>query len=670
MRFEPVAAVTLTWDANGVPFSPTYGDVYHPAAGAAGQARHVFLGGNQLPARWQGKDRFVVLETGFGLGNNFLATWATWRDDPQRCARLHFISIEQHPLARADLGRAHANSPWPDLAKALVHAWPPLTPDLHSLCFDDAKVELLLALGDVQSWLPQLVASVDAFYLDGFAPARNPAMWKPRVFKALARLATPQATLATWSVAKVVGEGLRAAGFRSEQAQGFGGKREMTVARFDPVFTPRRSPARQPIAAPANKHAAIVGAGLAGCATAWALAQQGWTTSLLDRCGAAAQEASGNPAGAFHGIVNAQDGAHASFNRAAALLAQRVISQAVQSGSVAGHLNGLLRLESRNADIAAMRASLQALALPDDYVRVLDAEQASHLSGVLLRHPAWFYPGGGCVDPAALARHFLALSQGASTFRGGRQVAALRRHANAWQLFDSAGELIEEAHTVVLCNAADALRLLGQPKWPLRSLRGQVSVLPVAAWPSNCAPPHMAITGEGFVLPQVNGQILFGATSSDDDDDSCVRESDHRSNLARLARLCPLDPPLPVAALQGRVGWRCASMDRLPVIGAVPREDSAGPGRRDQPRWIAREAGLFVFTGLGSRGITWSALGASLLASWVTGAPAPVPASLIDAVDPARFVTRLARHKRPNQGAGVAGLGAESPFCGSAGSSS
>lgn len=668
MRFEPVVAARLAWDANGVPFSHAFEDVYHPAAGAAGQARHVFLGGNQLPQRWQGKDRFVVLETGFGLGNNFLATWAAWRDDPQRCSRLHFISIEKHPLTRADLGAAHAHSAWPELAKALLQAWPPPTPDLHSLRFDDGKVELLLALGDVQRWLPQLVAHVDAFYLDGFAPARNPAMWEPRVFKALARLAAPQATLATWSVAKVVGDGLCAAGFRAEQAQGFGGKREITVARFDPVFTPRRSLARQAAVAPARKHAVIIGAGLAGCATAWALAQQSWTSSLLERCEAVAQEASGNPAGAFHGIVNPQDGAHARFNRAAALHAQGVISHAVRSGGVAGHLNGLLRLESRTPDIAAMRATLQAQALPEDYVRVLDAAQASQLSGVLLQHPAWFYPGGGCVDPVALARHFLELSRSACTLCAGREVAAIRRHADVWQLFASSGELLEEAHTVVLCNAADAMRLLGQPDWPLRSLRGQVSMLPVAAWPSGSAAPRIAITGEGYVLPQVNGQILFGATSSDADADPCARESDHRSNLDRLARLVPPGQALPVDALQGRVGWRCASLDRLPVIGAVPRDDPQRPANDDPPRRVAREAGLFVFIGLGSRGITWSALGARLLASWITGAPAPVPASLVDAVDPARFVTRRAR--RRHQGAGVPGLGAELPPWGSAGSSS
>ena len=208
MKTAPVVAADLAFDAEGVPFSARFGDRYHPRQGAFAQAAHVFLAGNELPRRWQGRDRFVILETGFGLGNNFLAVWNAWRADPQRSRRLHFISIEKHPFAAADLRRAHARSPHPELARALVAAWPPLTPNLHRLTFDGGRVELLLALGDIDAWLPEIVATVDAFFLDGFAPDRNPAMWQPRVFKALARLAAAGATAATWSAANAVRAGL------------------------------------------------------------------------------------------------------------------------------------------------------------------------------------------------------------------------------------------------------------------------------------------------------------------------------------------------------------------------------------------------------------------------------------------------------------------------------
>lgn len=128
MKTAPIIPAVVDFSDARAPLSPTYGDHYHTPSGAYGQARHVFLGGNQLPARWSGRTRFVVLETGFGLGTNFLATWAAWRADPARCERLIFISLEKHPLRREDLARAQAGSPEPELAQALIDAWPPLTP--------------------------------------------------------------------------------------------------------------------------------------------------------------------------------------------------------------------------------------------------------------------------------------------------------------------------------------------------------------------------------------------------------------------------------------------------------------------------------------------------------------------------------------------------------------
>ena len=175
MKTRPIEPAQVEFDAvdGSPPRAPLYGDLYHPQVGALAQARHVFLGGNDLPGRWAGRERFVVLETGFGLGNNFLATWDAWRRDPARCQRLVFVSIERHPLRREDLQRAHAGSALPDLAAKLIDAWPPLVPGLQALDFDGGAVQLLLALGDVTALLPALRVGADAIFLDGFAPARG-----------------------------------------------------------------------------------------------------------------------------------------------------------------------------------------------------------------------------------------------------------------------------------------------------------------------------------------------------------------------------------------------------------------------------------------------------------------------------------------------------------------
>ena len=659
MKTAPIVPARISFNEDGLPFSPEYGDVYHPRSGALGQARHVFLRGNALPHRWQGRERFVALETGFGLGNNFLATWDAWRSDPQHCRTLHFISIEQHPLRRADLATLHRGSPLAGLADQLVQAWPPLTCNLHRLAFDNGQVQLLLALGDVAAWLPELVAQVDAFFLDGFAPAKNPGMWQPRLFKALGRLAAPGATLATWTAARAVREGLAEAGFEVSMEAGSGGKRDITVARFAPSFMPRRALARARPPAGGDQRAVIVGAGLAGCAAAAALAEQGWHCTVLDRHAAIAQEASGNIAGLFHGIVNAQDGAHARFNRAAALVAHPAVLQAVGHHGVPGSVEGVLRLETKLSDSSLMRAVLDRLGLPADYAQALDAAQASQLCGLPMKHAAWFYPGAGWVQPAGLARSFVEQGGGRVNCRGGVHVVRLRHGSSAWQLFDAQGTLIDEARTVVLANASDAWRLLaplGQPHWPLETVRGQVSTLGDAPF----ALPRIPIAGAGYLLPEVNGQAVFGATSQAGDDDPAVRTSDHRHNLAQLARLLGHDMAVNSSDLRGRTAWRCVSGDRLPIIGAVPdalalelaAHTSGAPARMDQPRFVPRRDGLFVFTALASRGITWAALGARVLASTITGSPGPLEASLLDAVDPARFAARAARRTAAEKSAG------------------
>jgi tRNA 5-methylaminomethyl-2-thiouridine biosynthesis bifunctional protein len=231
----PLEPARLIFDAGGTPVSPAYGDVYHAAAGGHAQARHVFLAGNGLPERWRGRERFVILETGFGLGVNFLATWLAWRDDAQRCAELHFVSLERHPFAAADLALAHAA--WPEfaaLAAELHRHWPLLLPGSHRLQLDGGRLLLTLVFGDAGEALPTLDMAVDAFYLDGFSPARNPDLWSSELCRSLARLAVPGATLATWSVAGGVCQALRAARFAVAKRPGFAGKRQMLVGRFCP----------------------------------------------------------------------------------------------------------------------------------------------------------------------------------------------------------------------------------------------------------------------------------------------------------------------------------------------------------------------------------------------------------------------------------------------------
>lgn len=623
MSFGPVAAGTLAFDDDGTPRSPDYGDVYHARAGAWAQAQHVFLRGNGLPQRWQGRHRFTVLETGFGLGNNFLATWQAWRDSPQRPGRLDFISIEKQPLRREDLARAHRGRHAPEaqaLADALLAAWPPLTPDIHTLLFDGGRVRLLLVFADVADALPELVARVDAFFLDGFAPARNPQMWDARALARLARLAAPQATVATWSVARDVRDGLAAAGFIVERAPGFGGKRDMSVGRFAPRHVPAPAPGRRTDCA---QRVAVVGAGIAGAGVAQALSREGVAVQVFESEAAPARHASGNPAGLFHGIVHREDGPHARWLRAAALRMQQLMRPLFEQRQVEGAF-GLLRAE-RESTLDEMLGLLAAQHLPSDWVQAVDTA----------RGPGWLYPGGGWCAPTSVAEAWLA-SPGV-TLRCGTRVEALQASPRGRMLLGGDGRVLDEADAVVLANAADAPRLIGGDMgWELRRQRGQISLLGT----EGPALP-MPVADAGYALRLHDQRLLFGATSQADDDDPTCRDSDHTHNLAVLARLTDWQPA-PGTALEGRVGWRLQAPDRMPLLGPVPEHASAGR-RPLQPRDIERRPGLYGAFAYGSRGLTQAALAGEVLAAWLTGAAMPVPARLLDAVDCARFAARLNR---------------------------
>lgn len=635
MTWGPIQPAQIDFSDALAPSAPAFGDVYHTRSGAEGQARHVFLRGNGLPGRWAGHQRFVVLETGFGLGSNFLATWAAWRDDPQRCERLWYVAIEKHPPRRDDLARAHAQTPHPALAAALLRAWPPLTPDMHLLDLAGGRVRLLLAFGDIHRVLPDLVLQADAFYLDGFAPARNPAMWDAHLLRQLPRLAAPGASVATWSVATAVRQGLSAAGFSVDKQQGYDGKREMTIGRFAPRFTPPAPPGR--VSQAGVRQVAVVGAGLAGCAVAAALAARGLAVTVLDRQPGPARETSGNAGGLFHGVVHANDGLHARWLRAAALHIARSLRPLLSAGRVPGRADGLLRGE-RTLTREAMQQLIDTLALPDDFLRVADWPGPG-------AGPAWRYPDGGWAAPAALCAAWL--DTPGITARFGEAVDTLQRAGDRWQLLGDAASgapVLAEADAVVLCNAADTQRLAGvtAAHWSLGLTRGQTTLL--SASPAGLPALPQPLADGGYVLQLADGRWLCGATAQRDDADPALRPDDHRDNLDKLRRLTGWTGDIDPAQLDGRVGWRLQTDDRLPLLGPLPDLAAAADGRPvDQPRRMPRQPGLWVFTALGSRGLTQAALGAEVLASWLTGDPVPAPAALLDALDPARFATRAVR---------------------------
>jgi tRNA 5-methylaminomethyl-2-thiouridine biosynthesis bifunctional protein len=637
----PLAPATPAFDAAGTPYSTEYGDIYHSADSGPGQARHVFLGGNDLPQRWAGARVFTILETGFGLGLNFLATWAAWRSDPAHPQRLHFVSVEKHPFGREGLAMLQTRYPeFAPLAAELQAAWPAMLPGLHRIEFEGGGITLTLAFADIADVLPRLRLGADAFYLDGFAPDRNPEMWSATAMRALARLARPGATLSTYTTARAVREALAGAGFMPEQRPGFARKRAMLAARFAPRGTPRRGPSAAPEWS--ERRAVVIGAGLAGAAVSERLAARGWTIDLVERGATPAAEASGIPAGVFHPQVSRDDSLLSRLTRAGYLYSLRRWRALETAGhNLTWEACGVLQLAKDAREEARMAATMHALGFPPNYVDYLSTASAKNRSSSALRCGGWWFPESGWMEPAGLVAAQIAASSSRGNLRlhAGTTVHALHRSGETWHVDSAGGARIASAPVVVLANSHDAGRLVPSGA-PLKRVRGQLTRLPAGSLSGIAT----VLAGAGHLIPLADGSAILGATFDYEDGSTEARAEDHAGNLERLERLLPgtaarFDP----AVLKGAVGFRCVVADRMPLIGALPDATALRPD--GQARDLSRLAGLYGAFAYGSRGLTWAALGGELIASAIEGEPLPIEGDLADAIDPARFLLRRARRR-------------------------
>ncbi len=609
---HPLAPATLAFTTDGTPWSAAFGDIYHSTEGGPAQAAHVFLGGNGLPYRWRGRPRFTILETGFGLGLNFLTTWAALREDPARPGKLHYVAIEKHPFSAPDLAELHARHPqFATLSRELCAQWPMLVRGMHRLELDSGRVVLTLCFGDIAEVLPQLRLAADAFYLDGFAPAKNPDMWAAPALGSLESLAARDATFATYTAASAVRDALSVAGFDVQKRDGFARKRDMLCG------TQVRGAARPPSP---DRRAIVVGAGLAGSAACERLAARGWDVTLLERHPAPAREASGNHAGAFHPLITRDDSFIARLSRNAFLHALR---QWDSVPGIAWDRCGVLQMPRTAEEGEAQRAALDALGYPPGYARWLPRAEAARVAGTEVAEGGVWFEQGGWLRPPSLVDALLAKAKVSMHF--GVEVASVARSGSGWAARDSTGRTIAEAPVMVLANAHDAMHLAPPAHVSLRKVRGQVSYLPAASVP----PIRAVVLRGGMALPPIEGLCVTGASYDPDDPDPHLRADSHAGNLERLARILPetlgaFDP----ASLQGRVAFRAVAPDRLPLAGPYP----------GQP-------GLYGAFAYGSRGILWSALMAELLASQLEGEPLPLEAQLADAVIPGRFLRRAERRK-------------------------
>lgn len=621
------------------PFSTQYQDIYFSTENGLEETQFVFLAQNDLKARFStfNGDGFTVVETGFGTGLNFLSTWQLWVECEPKNGCLNFVSTEKYPLTIDDLTKALAY--WPTLAsysRQLIAQYQWLTPGFHQLSFADGTVTLTLLIGDVAETLPQLKAHVDAWFLDGFAPAKNPEMWSTALFQQMAKLSHHGTTFSTFTSAGDVRRSLQTVGFVVEKTPGFGRKREMLKGRYEgnvvtsnPVTTK-----------PGSKTAIVIGGGIAGTASAYALAKKGLQVTLIERNSQLASEASGNPLAVLYPRLTGQNTSLEQLNMHGYLHSLRLLA-ALGFERCQYEACGVVQLaldqkqQDRHALLFARAADEQFQPL----FQQLNADAISEVAGVKLTHGGLYFPHAGGINTARLAKA-LAQHPNIQVMTNVHAAEIKQTTRNTWQVW-SGSALVAEADVVVIANANDAANLTQSSHIPLAPIRGQLSYLHANAESKKL---RTILCGEGYISPAINDLHYLGATFAAHDNDAAVRAADHDSNLKLLGDISnTLYQSLYKSTVSGRVAWRSQTPDYLPVAGPLLDADALianTPRYNEKPENLAWLTGLYINAGHGAKGFLTAPLCAEIIASEVAGAPSPVPTSILNALQPNRFVMR------------------------------
>ena len=641
----------LEW-RNGQPYSPEFDDVYFSADHGIEETEHVFIQHNHLQQRFteNRQPRFVIAETGFGSGLNFLLSVKHWLDLSRPQQTLYFYSLESTPFSPADIKLAQQS--WPELktvSDELLQQYCVASYGFHCFHLFNGRVKLVLMIGEAQVMLAQMSAAVDAWFLDGFAPGCNPGMWNENVFSQISRLSAKGATFSTYTAAGFVRRGLSAAGFDVEKVSGTGKKRHMLrgvlsdsssmpLCHTQPWYETETSPIE-------NKSAIVIGAGIAGMSSALALVKRGYKVTIIEAGSELGTQASGNPQGMLMPRLSLQDSADAEFYTSAYFYALRALNL-LDSQQTCWQQTGGMQLACTE------RVKKQIVSYPQDasLAQVLDAQRATGLSGLNIDEPVHYFPLAACVLPKKILQCMMDEMADALHILFNTQVSSVKYKNDQWQLFSSQNEFIGETQCLVLANAWQAKRFKQLEHVHLQPARGQLSYFQANQQSKKL---RMPVSFEAYLMPEYNGQHVSGASFELDDCDTRLRDDEFKANLADInIYFKGLFSETDIC--DGRASVRAVTPDRIPVVGEINDQQQALSDYNDlymgkpASRYSLATAlpGLYINTGHGARGFSSAFLSAELLGAMICDEPLPVSNRVRYALHSSRFLIRSLKKRR------------------------
>ncbi|GAA0328841.1 bifunctional tRNA (5-methylaminomethyl-2-thiouridine)(34)-methyltransferase MnmD/FAD-dependent 5-carboxymethylaminomethyl-2-thiouridine(34) oxidoreductase MnmC [Morganella psychrotolerans] len=663
MKKNVIETAHLTLNEQGTPVSQHFDDVYFSNEGEQAETRYVFLSGNDFPARFSRitTQTCTVAETGFGTGLNFLTLCRSFRnfrnthpDSPLQ--RLHFISFEKYPLTPDDLQTAHDR--WPEFADfslQLYAQWPHAAPGCHRIFLDNGEITLDLWLGDISTLLPSLTHAldnkIDAWFLDGFAPSKNPDMWQQTLFELIARFTRQGGTFATFTAAGFVRRGLQQAGFDVERRTGFAHKRECLAGINTRAPATSLTPWHDRHPAAARRRIAVIGGGIAGVLSALALLQRGAEVSLYCADDSLATNASGNRQGALYPLLTGLDDPLERFFTVAFTFARRAYDSLSAQGVKYSHdWCGVIQLMYNEKNRKKINA-IAAVPRPETLFKTLSRQQLSELAGQDVNSGGLYYPAGGWLCPQELVRGAAALAQkkGLHLYLN-HNAERLEPTAQGWQI-RFADNTTAQSDVVVLANGHHITQYPQTAALPVTPVRGQVSHVPTTP---EITKLKAVLCYEGYLTPvnPADGQHSLGASHQRNDITTAYSEEEQIANKERLRTSLPdvnWSDEVDVSGKEAHTGIRCTVRDHLPVVGNVPdfaqltvqyAKLERMKHRPDSVSSAADVPQLFIIGALGSRGLCTAPLAAELLAAQIFDEALPLDDETLAELHPNRFHIR------------------------------
>jgi len=641
----------LIW-RNGQPYSEQFDDIYYSSdegelISGESEFAHVFFKHNGLPKRWKNTNQFVIAELGFGSGLNCLLTIREWlkhleSGGEDKC--LHYVAIEKYPLSSGSI--VQLISKYPELKKycdELVSIYPPAISGSHSRHLFDNRVVIHFKFMDAYDALKNENFKVDAWYLDGFSPAKNSAMWSEQLFKKIAQNSHRGTTCSTYTAAGHVKRNLQKADFNVEKVSGHGKKREMLIARFNGCVTTDRKYGDKPwFDLPDSlevqvKKATVIGAGIAGLSVAYSLVKRGWTVTVIDKHSDVAQEASANPAAIIYPRLSVNNDIDVEFYIAAYCYTLYVL-QLLQSKTKEKFWfdDGLVQVieEQRYTDLVEKFSFNDDFLMREGIVSLL-GQKCEADNQVCVK-----YPSAGVVLPELLC-HAITHECGDKLQLTHAEIDEIKFVKGQWQCL-TGDVLVNESDVLIIASGVDVNDFGLDISLPVEQVRGQIAVLEKNLESSQI---NTAINSGVYLTPAINNKHYLGATYSRDNQDVAMDKSDVEflfKSLHKVRHNLFNDDSI----IDYWVGFRAMSKDRVAIVGGLPDQnffkseyDDINHGRKNKSyRAASHLRGLYISAAHGSRGFTNSFLCAEIIAAQIAGEPMPVGKPVLDYLNPSRFV--------------------------------